>query len=52
MSARDGTGVAPPHDLEAEQSVLGGILLSDRAMYGLVIEEARNWVTSTVTATG
>ena len=39
MSARDGTGVAPPHDLEAEQSVLGGILLSDRAMYGLVIEE-------------
>ena len=33
------TGVAPPHSLEAEQSVLGGILLSDRAMYGLVIEE-------------
>lgn len=32
-------GVAPPHSLEAEQSVLGGILLSDRAMYGLVIEE-------------
>jgi replicative DNA helicase len=33
------SGVAPPHSLEAEQSVLGGILLSDRAMYGLVIEE-------------
>jgi replicative DNA helicase len=33
------TGVAPPHDLEAEQSVLGGILLSDRAMNGLVLEE-------------
>ena len=33
------TGVAPPHSIEAEQSVLGGILLSDRAMYGLVIEE-------------
>ncbi len=32
-------GVAPPHSLEAEQSVLGGILLSDCAMYGLVIEE-------------
>lgn len=32
-------GVAPPHSIEAEQSVLGGILLSDRAMYGLVIEE-------------
>jgi replicative DNA helicase len=31
--------VAPPHSLEAEQSVLGAILLSDRAMYGLVVEE-------------
>ncbi|MGH2941478.1 MAG: replicative DNA helicase [Solirubrobacteraceae bacterium] len=38
-SAQVATGVAPPHSLEAEQSVLGGILLSDRAMYGLVIEE-------------
>ncbi len=38
-SATIATGVAPPHSLEAEQSVLGGILLSDRAMYGLVIEE-------------
>ncbi len=38
-TAQIATGVAPPHSLEAEQSVLGGILLSDRAMYGLVIEE-------------
>jgi len=30
---------APPHSLEAEQSVLGAILLSERAMYALVIEE-------------
>jgi replicative DNA helicase len=37
--AQIATGVAPPHSLEAEQSVLGAILLSDRAMYGLVIEE-------------
>src|SRR3954471_3143634 len=29
----------PPHNLEAEQSVLGAILLSDKAMYGLVIED-------------
>ncbi|MBW3652804.1 MAG: replicative DNA helicase [Actinobacteria bacterium] len=38
-AAQIATGVAPPHSVEAEQSVLGGILLSDRAMYGLVIEE-------------
>jgi replicative DNA helicase len=31
--------VTPPHNLEAEQSVLGAILLSDRALYALVIEE-------------
>ncbi len=31
--------LAPPHDLEAERSVLGAILLSDRPMYALVIEE-------------
>lgn len=29
----------PPHSQEAEESVLGAILLSDRTMYGLVIEE-------------
>lgn len=30
---------APPHNLDAEQSVLGAILLSERPMYGLVIED-------------
>jgi replicative DNA helicase len=30
---------APPHNLEAEQSVLGAILLSERSLYALVIEE-------------
>ena len=29
----------PPHNLDAEQSVLGAILLTDRPMYALVIEE-------------
>jgi replicative DNA helicase len=32
-------GAAPPHSLQAEQSVLGAILLWDGALYGLVIEE-------------
>jgi len=32
-------GIVPPHNLEAEQSVLGSILLSDRAMYRLVIDD-------------
>jgi len=31
--------LAPPHNIEAEESVLGAILLSDRTMYSLVIEE-------------
>ena len=31
--------IAPPHNLAAEQSVLGAILLSDHALYALVIEE-------------
>src|ERR1700691_213695 len=31
--------IAPPHNLDAEQSVLGAILLSDHSMYALVIEE-------------
>jgi replicative DNA helicase len=31
--------IAPPHNLEAEQSVLGAILLSERAMYPLLIDE-------------
>jgi replicative DNA helicase len=32
-------GTAPPHSLDAEQSVLGAILLSDRTLYALVIDE-------------
>ncbi|TMK38654.1 MAG: replicative DNA helicase [Actinobacteria bacterium] len=32
-------GLAPPHNLDAEQSVLGAILLSERAMHPLVIDE-------------
>ena len=37
----DGATAAPgpPHSLEAEQSVLGAILLSDRTLYALVIDE-------------
>jgi replicative DNA helicase len=31
--------LTPPHNLEAEQSVLGAIMLSDRSLYALVIEE-------------
>jgi replicative DNA helicase len=31
--------LAPPHDLEAEQSVLGAIFLSDVSLYGLVIQD-------------
>jgi replicative DNA helicase len=42
-SSTNGAGAAsvitPPHNLEAEQSVLGAILLSDRSLYALVIEE-------------
>src|SRR5438093_372434 len=39
-SAPDLPGLAaPPHDLEAEMSVLGAILISDRTLYALVIEE-------------
>ena len=32
-------GAAPPHNHEAEQSVLGAILLSERTMHALVIDE-------------
>ena len=38
-SSPAGGAIAPPHNLEAEQSVLGAILLSDRSLYALVIEE-------------
>ena len=31
--------IAPPHNLDAEQSVLGAILISDRSLYAIVIEE-------------
>jgi replicative DNA helicase len=31
--------LTPPHSIEAEESVLGAILLSERALYALVIEE-------------
>lgn len=34
-----GMTVVPPHNLDAEQSVLGAILISDRSLYALVIEE-------------
>ena len=37
--AQIATGVAPPHSLEAEQSVLGAMLLSERTHYAFVIEE-------------
>jgi replicative DNA helicase len=38
--SRGGTAASvPPHSIEAEQSVLGAILLSERAMYALVIDE-------------
>ena len=39
LRRRRAGAVTPPHNLEAEQSVLGAILLSDRALYALVIEE-------------
>src|SRR3954452_24434557 len=32
-------GVAPPHSIEAEQSGLGAMLISDRTHYAFVIEE-------------
>jgi replicative DNA helicase len=35
----NGGGATPPHSIEAEQSVLGAILLTDRTLYGLVIED-------------
>src|SRR3954467_6059100 len=32
-------GGGPPNNIEAEQSVLGAILLSERSLYALIIEE-------------
>ena len=31
--------LAPPHNIDAEESVLGAVLMSERPMYALVIEE-------------
>jgi replicative DNA helicase len=39
VAAATPASAAPPHNLEAEESVLGAILLADRTMYGLVIED-------------
>ena len=33
------TIAVPPHNLEAEKSVLGAVLLDDRHLYGLLVEE-------------
>jgi replicative DNA helicase len=38
-SAFDGGPLAPPQNLEAEQSVLGAVLLSDTALPALIIDE-------------
>jgi replicative DNA helicase len=38
MSAVQNIAV-PPHNLEAEKSVLGAVLLDDRHLYGLLVEE-------------
>src|SRR5215207_1310824 len=35
----DGAPIAPPQNLEAEQSVLGAVLLSDTALPALIIDE-------------
>jgi replicative DNA helicase len=37
--AAPAVGATPPHSLEAERSVLGAILLSDKTLYTLVIDE-------------
>ncbi len=38
----DGGPLTPPHNLEAEQSVLGAVLLSDTVMPSLIIDERLN----------
>src|ERR687894_3285155 len=37
--ASAGAPLTPPHNLEAEQSVLGAVLLSDTVMPALIIDE-------------
>src|SRR4051794_40649430 len=39
MGGASATALAPPHSIEAEQSVLGAVLLSDKVHYAYVIEE-------------
>jgi replicative DNA helicase len=39
VSATLDRALSPPHNLDAEQSVLGGIFLSDKHLYALVIDE-------------
>ncbi|MDP9293028.1 MAG: hypothetical protein M3O90_01165 [Actinomycetota bacterium] len=39
IAERNGGPVAPPQNLEAEQSVLGAVLLSDTALPALIIDE-------------
>src|SRR3954468_10318129 len=39
-SPRAAAALLPPQSLEAEQSVLGAVLLSDQTMYALVIDIA------------
>ena len=33
----------PPHNLEAEKSVLGAVLLDERHLYPLLVEERLQW---------
>jgi replicative DNA helicase len=39
VTAERPAALAPPHNLEAEQSVLGAILLSERALYPVAVED-------------
>lgn len=39
IAERNGGSIAPPQNLEAEQSVLGAVLLSDTALPALIIDE-------------
>src|SRR3954462_8650598 len=41
-SGFNGGAMAPPQNLEAEQSVLGAVLLSDTALPALIIDERLN----------
>jgi replicative DNA helicase len=41
-ASRSAQVIAPPHDLDAERSVLGAILLADRTMHHLTLESGLN----------